>query len=514
MATEIGLGLKVIDYGDLVKDGDNIISENARATKEAFEDYDSRISQIEVATGTDDGSLSVIDSAVAPLVRDKDTSVGYELDQEFVSHTELTTRGSSVDKYLSGKIATEQSGAAYEQAPDPTKMSGTVGTRLSIPTHVTPAGGQTTHPSVAFAPDGWNGYSYWMAHTPYPGGNDDHEDPNIVASHDGINWVVPSGLTNPIDDATGQPEYNSDVDLQFGPEGKLYLFWRFLDNNQAGSEEKLYFSSSSNGSAWSAKKLVYQSSATTRRLVSPAFHFDGSRWIMWAVDLVPTPNRVVRLTSSTTSPDSTWSTPTICNIGTMQSGKEPWHISVIRHGGRYVALLNDCTLDMSGTNGDLLMLVSSDGVTWTNSGGPIIPRDQPGAHNALYRATLIPSVQEGVVGYRVWYSAWQTTSPSVWNIYRTWVSDRSASSSAAKATAYGERNPTSDVAANSGLSIAVTFPSGRFTTPPYVTVGTDNTRLNVGLSAVTATGFNFLLTNWTGASVNTSAKLYWSATEK
>ncbi len=37
-----------------------------------------------------------------------------------------------------------------------------------------------------------------MGFTPYPNTNDQYENPSIVASNDGVNWVVPTGLVNPI----------------------------------------------------------------------------------------------------------------------------------------------------------------------------------------------------------------------------------------------------------------------------------------------------------------------------
>ena len=69
-----------------------------------------------------------------------------------------------------------------------------------------------------------------------------------MASHDGITWVVPPGLTNPIDDQSGQPAYNSDVDLKLGPGDVLFLFWRTFDPNAVGGEEQLYYSTSVDGS--------------------------------------------------------------------------------------------------------------------------------------------------------------------------------------------------------------------------------------------------------------------------
>ena len=52
--------------------------------------------------------------------------------------------------------------------------------------------GQVVHPSVLDFGQGlvkpgstsWNGYRYWMAITPFPNGNSDHENPCLYASND------------------------------------------------------------------------------------------------------------------------------------------------------------------------------------------------------------------------------------------------------------------------------------------------------------------------------------------
>lgn len=307
--------------------------------------------------------------------------------------------------------------------PDPTTVTGPVGTRLTIPTHVSPAGGEATHPSVLQIPGGLNGFTYWMAMTPYPGGNDDHEDPNIVASNDGVTWVVPPGLVNPIDDQTGTPVFNSDVDLKLGPDGStLYLFWRTYDVNDTGVEEKLFYSTSADGASWAAKTLFYSSDHTVRRLLSPTLLFEGGAWTMWAVDIIPSPNTVVRLTGGAV-PEDAWSDPpTVIDVGPMQSGKEPWHIFVARDGDCYLGLLNDTTTDVSGVDGDLLLITSDDGLAFTNSGTTVIPRQQNGEHERLYRASFVPDSDGGVAGWRVWYAAYLVGPPQVWNIYRTFIS--------------------------------------------------------------------------------------------
>ena len=42
---------------------------------------------------------------------------------------------------------------------------------------------QTTHPDVLYIPTGFNGYKYWLSHTPYPYTNDFYENPEIVCSN-------------------------------------------------------------------------------------------------------------------------------------------------------------------------------------------------------------------------------------------------------------------------------------------------------------------------------------------
>lgn len=312
-------------------------------------------------------------------------------------------------------------GFPVEVLLDPANVSGPVGAKLNIPTPGYPAGGQACHPSVLFFPESWNGYRYWMAMTPYPGGSDDFEDPCIVVSQDGITWAVPPGLTNPIDDADGQPEYNSDVDLKMGPNNTLYLFWRFRDDGAVGQEENLFYSTSTDGVTWTPKVRFWQTNKTVMQLVSPSLIFEENRWIMYAVDIVPSPNTVVRLETGSVDPETPWTTPQVITTGASPAGKEPWHLYVLKFGGRYYMLRADCVKDANGTAPDLLFLVSSDGYTFTGSGTSVIPSVQAGLHDQLYRATFVPAIENGIFGFRVWYTGW-TTSPQVWNIFRTFIS--------------------------------------------------------------------------------------------
>jgi len=304
--------------------------------------------------------------------------------------------------------------------PDPTTVTGVAGDRLSIPVPPDNFAGQSTHPSVVHLDAPVSGFAYWMAFTPYQGGDDEFEDPCIAASVDGITWVVPTGLVNPLDDQPGSPgAYNSDVDLRY-VNNSFTLIWRTFNPAATGAEEKLYYSTSADGITWETKTQFYASDMTVRRLLSPAVLFEGGAWTMWAVDIVPSPNQVVRVQGGAALTDA-WADPVGVDMGPMLPGKEPWHLNLIAVDGGYVGLLTDCTQDVSGLDGLLLFITSTDGLTWSNSGRTVIPQEQDGEHNALYRASLVPETVSGTAGWRVWYSAWITGSPSVWNMFRTWI---------------------------------------------------------------------------------------------
>jgi hypothetical protein len=309
-------------------------------------------------------------------------------------------------------------------------------TNLIIPTHISPAGGQTTHPSVLFFEEKWNGYHYWMAHTPYPAGNDDHEDPNLAVSNDGTNWIAAPGVPQPLDDADGNPEYNSDVNLVMGPPATMYLFWRYLDTSLPSAQEKIYVRTSTDGVTWTPKHLVWSSNMADRQYVSPHFEWVDDKWRMWAVNIAPAVNTIVhRQTSAALPTPSDWGAETVCTTSNaMQTGKEPWHIGMVRIAGQYVMILNDCTIGQSGLDGDLMLMTSHDGLSWTGPGAPVLDRVAAGKYDNLYKASLVPTMRDGELGLEVFYSAWLNTSPRVWNVYRSWLGKVSTPAETGSAT--------------------------------------------------------------------------------
>jgi hypothetical protein len=299
--------------------------------------------------------------------------------------------------------------------PDPATVFGAVGTPMVFPTPDAPGGVQATHPSVVIWEAAPFGYRYWCTITPYPGSDDSTEDPWIFCSVDGVNWVsIPA---NPIDDQPGTVggAYNSDVDLQL-VDGVLYLFWRTV--NTVGLVETLYYSTSTDGFAWTAKRAFYSAPQSVTRLVSPCLEWNGINWTMWAVDINLPTHAIVRLIGGD-APEDPWSAPVACTAP-LPAGREAWHLGIEAVDGGYVALITDIPVGTTGGNGSLVFAASTDGLVWETGDGTCIPQTAPSLYNALYRASLVSTKNDGVDGWWTLYSAW-IQETATWGIYSTWI---------------------------------------------------------------------------------------------
>lgn len=95
---------------------------------------------------------------------------------------------------------------------------------------------QYTHPSIVDFKtehniEQWCGYRYWLVVTPYPYTDESYENPSICASNNGMEWVVPKPIKNPLDRAGGGLDngFNSDPEMVYNPEtDELWIYYRFL----------------------------------------------------------------------------------------------------------------------------------------------------------------------------------------------------------------------------------------------------------------------------------------------
>jgi len=235
-----------------------------------------------------------------------------------------------------------------------------------------------THPSVLYKEGGWNGYRYWMSFTPYPSGG--RENACLCASNDKVNWVVPSGLTNPIiPKPTGTYNTGSDTDIVFTPDNtKMIMIHRVYGL----TGEQIVRTESTDGVNWVTPVPVLTTtvpSGTDLVCLSPTLSFDSSgQLVMYSVNkAAASASRLERRTSSDLG--FTWSAPTTCSFPAFSGqfvSHDLWHADVVLVDGVYHMLANsDSSLSGQGPNSYRLFYFSSaDGLNFTGvSNDPCVP---------------------------------------------------------------------------------------------------------------------------------------------
>lgn len=102
------------------------------------------------------------------------------------------------------------------------------------------------HPDVEYFENGFNGFKYWMAFTPYfgtIGSSGDailYENPTIVASNDGLHWDEPRGVINPIQK---RPSFKDGMIRNTGD--TLQGYWSDTDLVFVNNHFELFFRGSS-----------------------------------------------------------------------------------------------------------------------------------------------------------------------------------------------------------------------------------------------------------------------------
>ena len=282
---------------------------------------------------------------------------------------------------------------------------------LNIPT---PDGtGIVTHPGVEdMGVAGWNGYRYWMGFTPFFNSTTSIENPCIAASNDGETWVVPAGLTNPIDPHPGGGQYNSDTDLVYDPStGRMWCFWRASMGTTGAFYEEILASWSTNGSTWSPQivSLRTEESTNNAQVLSPAILRTGKdSWFMWTIGY----NGAPHLVRTARSPQGPWSEPAEITIDSPVG--TPWHLEVIKHGDRLKMLLN------ARDPWVLMALDSTDGINWKSTAATPVLKAEPGGWevSGMYRSTMAPA--DNGADMDIWYASYGDGKPGAsWRIGRT-----------------------------------------------------------------------------------------------
>lgn len=314
---------------------------------------------------------------------------------------------------------------------------------LKIPTYsYTAQGGQaqkaewdTTHPDVIdFAKTSkeggkWGGYRYWMALTPNQDGYSQYENPCLAASDDGVNWVVPNGINNPLSDVEHEPAgtHNCDTDLVYNPDSdELWVYYVWERDQPAGTPSNLRLirvkeknnsfeiTSTTDGKPYeslinSQYRYDMQSPAVVRR--------NANTWLMWSnnSDSDNSGNgwqsQVAFVELRTSTDGKNWTNKQSLADTLVLKGTDgidsyiPWHLDVqwVEGQNKYWGLF--CAYPKGGnTNRTYLLFgTSEDGKTWTTYPKPLLsPRDNKWDNNFIYRSTFIYDDTSGTL--QVWYS--------------------------------------------------------------------------------------------------------------
>jgi hypothetical protein len=257
--------------------------------------------------------------------------------------------------------------------------------------------GQVVHPDVIYVPDGWNGFAYWLGMTPYPNGNDDWENPSILASNDNETWVVPPGVTNPLAPMPTAPGHNDDVDMVL-VEDTLYLYW--VETNVDGNSY-IKLITSSDGVNWSAPQSVL---GLPNYVMSPAIVHEAGAWRMWyATSPGGCTSGYQDIYLRTSSDGLSWGEAQ--EVAIDQPDRVVWHFDVQTTDAGYVMLFNSYPAGSNCANTNLYHAESADGLAWTVSQNPVLTPAPGGWDNMnVYRASFLA---DGTF-YRIWYSARST----------------------------------------------------------------------------------------------------------
>ena len=218
---------------------------------------------------------------------------------------------------------------------------------------------QATHPSVIQFEKKWNGYRYWMTYTPYPYGNDKKENPSLVASHDGIKWVVPPKVTNPIVSTLIVPgylfdTYLSDSHLLYNEDtNELEIWYRYVSNRQ--KNEMLYRVRSKDTIQWTTPEKLISDSKNLLQYISPSIIYEEHKYKMWIM-------RDWYIYYLESFDGKNWSDSVA--VYTENDPIHSWHPHVCKIGEIYYLLNNDNNTN-TGAGGKIYHSTSNDGIYFT-----------------------------------------------------------------------------------------------------------------------------------------------------
>ncbi len=247
------------------------------------------------------------------------------------------------------------------------------------------------HPSVCYFENGFNGYKYWCAYTPYEGNNDYWENPHIQVSNDLKNWTVPKGFSNPLEPVPSNYEhgrvYNSDTELVYNTDTKtLECWWRFYDypNNRTVLKRK----TTKDGVHWSNSEEMLSGELYKYDFLSPAIIYENGTYKMWAINQ----NTGHSLDYRESKNGKDWGKLRQIKITYKDKELANWHLDVIHTAKGYEALISAYyPKENDRTHMDLYYSYSQDNINYTTAEKIFSPSSSSNAfdNRGLYRSSFL-----------------------------------------------------------------------------------------------------------------------------
>jgi len=285
-------------------------------------------------------------------------------------------------------------------------------TRLTIDTPYHVDGG-VVHPHILEFYNGFRGYRYIIAITPYQLTNEAEENPTIYGSNDLINLEMLDGFTQPLDNRP-QPAFsdghNSDNVLAYDPRtGELICFWRQTlrnPNNDGVRVDAMWMRKTKDGYTWSDKEIMFNAALNPESggAGSPAIIFDvaSGYWYMYLTTLSTTTD-AMRLFKAKNLRQDSWE-----YVSTLTLPFKPWHqdIKII---GNKVCMLVYCY----PPDNTIYFGIADDftNFTWTQN---------LMLENNAYKASFVPEFNElNQMALKILYTTNQSPSTNAekWRMY-------------------------------------------------------------------------------------------------
>ncbi|KEI00946.1 hypothetical protein [Clostridium botulinum] len=262
---------------------------------------------------------------------------------------------------------------------------------------------QAVHPKVLYFKNGWNGYKYWMGITPYPYGNDDYENPQILVSNDGINFKSPKGPNKPLfvpNDVKRGGHY-SDIHL-CAVNDTLEVYFRYnpakTEKNEVDNYKNyIYVTKSKDGIHWTDKQLVldYKTFKTPCAYLSPIINYDNGKYSVWFT------NYDGNLYYTETYDWKSFKELKKCNFPGVPQKLKIWHQDLIKTDLGYEFVC--CAYGEIFLNQSIYYSLSTDGINFKPLKKIMEPTHKIGTFDekTLYRPSLVKRDGE----YLLYYSA-------------------------------------------------------------------------------------------------------------